>query len=100
MQNEPAELSDMQCMKYKMISHLCHTRNHYTSLFTGMALHSCLHYIPLTKQKIWQLMNLECFAFTSNAQQSFKSGCEQGCLLNRDSKNVPKVISKVPEVEG
>lgn len=93
------ELSAVQHLKHK-ISHWYHTRSQYISLFTRMALHSCLHCLPLTKQKIWQLVNLECFAFTSNKQQSFKSVREQGWLLERDSKNVLKVISKVPEVQG
>ena len=92
MQNKPVELSDVQRLKYKMI----HSRSHIISLFTIVALHSCLHYIPTTNTKSAS----KWFAFTSDTQQSFKSGCEQGCLLKRDSKNVPKVVSKVPEVEG
>lgn len=94
------ELSDVQHVRYKTVSCLCHTRSQYISLFTRMALHSCLYCIPVTKQKIWQVMNLECLAFTSNAQQHFKSAWEQGCVLKRDSKAVSKVISEVPEVEG
>lgn len=46
-QNTPVELSAVQHLKYKMI----HSRSHFISLFTIVALHSCLHYIPTTNKK-------------------------------------------------
>lgn len=33
-------------------------------------------------------MTLEVFAFTYNTQQSLNLQCEQGCLLERDSKKM------------
>lgn len=47
MQTKPVELSAVQRLKYKTI----HSGNQCISLFTRMALHSCVHYILLTKQK-------------------------------------------------
>lgn len=72
MQNKPVELSAVQRLKYKM----SHSRSQFISLFTIVALHSCLHYIPTTNKKSAS----KWFAFASDTQQSSKSGCEQGCL--------------------
>lgn len=83
----------MQCLKLQNDPHLLSV---YKPIYQdGLALLSALYSFNKTKKSVSKR-----FAFTSNTQQSFKSRCEQGCLLKRDSKNVPKMISKVPEVEG